>query len=339
MARGIVVPFTLDPREFTRQIRRVEYDLADVGDAFESVEGDADEAFRRIERDFDDAVDAMQRDASTGGARVGDNLSDGIRRGRVGEVGDEVAEEFTQNFGEAIRSGNPADAILETFTSLGPALGALGLGSAVVAGIIKGIVDRGAEAQQATLDMANDLFAGFVSAGEEAGVSSWQAYRKGLLDEASLDDRLMQALGTDNAVEAWQQVGQIAGETGLEIETVVAGLTDFTAKGDEARAIVKETADAVNQDLIAAMTGAVEANNDQLNQLRDQSGALDDLVGEQNRVTDAADLTGDALRNNRDYLRQNRDEVKGLEQDLRRLPRETRITIIEERQTRRVGRT
>jgi hypothetical protein len=170
---------------------------------------------RQVERELDDA-DRAFRDSGRAADRwsrdvrdAGDDAATGLRRGkgRFGAVGAEVGEEFSQNFGEAVRSGNPLGAVFETATSLGPALGLAGLAAAAGAGIVSAVVS-GIKANEQRI--------------KDAGASLYDAMQDGMLDQAEKDDLLTQVLGVDNVPEAMRKVSRISRELGVKASDVFA---------------------------------------------------------------------------------------------------------------------
>jgi hypothetical protein len=299
--RGIRVPFVAEVSEWLRGTRAISDDLdglsADLRDTARDADrvsdqvgrdlvdaaDDGSDAFRKFARDVDDSLDRVRRDADRTGEQVSDDLSDGLSRGkgRVGAVGSEVADEFTENFGEAIRSGNPADAVLETFTSLGPALGVLGIGAAVAAGIVNQFVRKADEQRARITGAAASLFDDVIGNAELTGRDASDAFVRGWVEAGEVGSRLSESLGTDTVVEAWQRVGELVQQTGLDEQTVTSAVLGTRDALDLVEAALRRNDDAAD---------AVYQRIEQL------PGTASDLAVELDASLDPLDAQADALR-------------------------------------------
>lgn len=298
--RGIRVPFVADVTDWLRGTRAISDDLdglgrdltdlarssdsaADrVGDDLDRAADEGSRAFRAFADDVDDALDRVRRDADRTGESAGSDLSDGLSRGkgRVGDVGGEIADEFTENFGEAIRSGNPADAVLETFTSLGPALGVLGIGAAVAAGIVNQFVQRAAEQKARVTEAAASLFDSVAGDAEISGRDAAEAFRRGFVEVGEVGGQLQGVFGTETVVEAWGRVGELVQRTGLDADTITSAILG-------------------NRDALALVEAALVRNDDAaaavLDRIRDTEGTASDLAVELDKSLDPLDDQKSAL--------------------------------------------
>lgn len=142
-ARDFVARFLTDTSKFdTREPVAELDDLADAADA--------------TARRMDDSFDRVSRS-------VGTSLDD---TGRVGEsrakaAGGEIGAELAENMGEAFRSGDVTSLVTESLTSLAPALGAagigIGIGTALVANMIKGTKAAAEKLQAATQAVVDNI--------------------------------------------------------------------------------------------------------------------------------------------------------------------------------------
>lgn len=263
MARGVVIPFTLNPADFLKGIKRIETSLDDVTDAMRTVErsGDSIEnAFDGIGRQAEQEFDRVERAARDVDVTAGLDRGAGRGRARAREIGAETGQEFVESWGEAVRAGNPADAIGETLTNAGmigmaagPIGAAIGLGVAVVGGLVAGLGQGRQRVAEATAALWGDV--------EQAGLSgraAAEAYLAGFVDRASIGGRLVDVLGVDDAVQAWGRVGQIVQQTGLDAATVSEAILG-------------------NRDALNEVLAAQQANQDGYEQLREQAALLWDV--------------------------------------------------------------
>ena len=334
--RGIRVPFVAEVTDWLRGTRRVSDDLdslssdlrdtaraadraaGDIERDLEDAADDAGRAFRDFADDVDDALDRVRRDADRTGDDVGDDLADGLSRSksRVGAVGAEVGDELVENLGEAVRSGNPADLVLETFTSLGPALGALGIGAAVVAGIANSFVQKANEQRERITSAAASLFDGVVGDAELTGRQAADAFRRGFVEVGEVGSRLQDTLGTDTVVDAWGRVGELVQQTGLDADTVtsaILGNRDALALVEAALERNDEAADAVYQRIQNTTGGASELATElerSLDPLDDQKQALGEIRTLGNQSADANERAADAHKVSKEV-------TKGLKAEMR----------------------
>lgn len=330
------MPFVADVADWLRGTRAISTDLEQLSGDLRDTARDADRAADGIERswedaaddsarafrtfadDVDDAFDRVRRDADKAGADVADDLSDGLsaRKGRVGAVGAEVGDELVENLGEAVRSGNPADLVLESFTSLGPALGALGIGAAVVTGLVSSFINKAQEERQRLVDAASSLFDSVAGNAELTGREAAAAFRRGFVEVGEVGAQLQTILGTDTVVDAWSRVGTLVERTGLSADDVTAailGNRDALALVEAALLRNDAAADGVYRRIRATDGGASElaqSLSDSLAPLDDQKNALRDVrkIG-----SEAADQNARAAENQRLA----REATKGLKAQMR----------------------
>jgi len=199
MARkGIVLDFIANVSPFRRGTKEAQAALDAFGDSLTDVARDGAKAGERLETSFRDAAQAVNRSSDQMKAQAGTSFRD---------IGTEAGAEFSQNFGEAIRSGNPADAIVETVTSLGGALGGVGLVLAGAFGIGAAIAGEIEKAKERVRTASNGLF---------------DAARQGAIDAAAKEDFVNAILGTDSWAESLRKLAPLARAAGVPIGDVVA---------------------------------------------------------------------------------------------------------------------
>lgn len=334
--RGIRIPFVAEVSGWLRGTRAISDDLSglsndlrdtaraadrtadDVERNLEDAADDSARAFRDFANDVDDALDRVRRDADRTGDEASRDLADGLSkgRGRVGAVGAEIGDEVVENLGEAVRSGNPADLVLETFTSLGPALGALGIGAALVTGIVKSFIDKANEQRQRITDAAASLFDDVVGNADLTGRQAADAFRRGFVEAGQVGAQLSSILGTDTVVDAWSRVGELVTETGLDAATVtsaILGNRDALALVEAALGRNSEAVDGVYE-RIQNTTGtasdlAVELDKS-LGPLDAQKSALDEIQTLGEGAADANERSAQANKTAREV-------TKGLKREMR----------------------
>lgn len=299
MARGIQIPFTLNPKEFIRGLKRIETDLDDVADAFKKVERagddalddigddardaardldrhltrgarDAEDAFADLGRRFKDEMDDLDRRSRDAGRDIGDNLQRGADtpsvRAAGGVLAGEVFDEFIESWGEAVRSGDYGEAVRETFSNLGQiggaAFGPVGaVGGALAGFLLTGIYDRvtGQAAQQQVAEATAGLWGRTEDAARQAGFDAAFAYQEGLTEARGIIETAAEALGVP-VEEAFGRIQELAETTRLDQTTVLGSLT-----GDQ---------DALNKilGLLDQVDGSIDAVETAQAQVTEQTG-------------------------------------------------------------------
>jgi hypothetical protein len=131
--RDFVVRWLLEKTSF-------ETDAKSVGDSLDAVKLEADAAERAIDNLDDSNLSGLRSEI--------DRTEAELRNGRIQDAGREVGSEFAENIGEGLRSGDYAGVALETATSLTAALGPVGLGIGLGAAIVNGIISGMEEEQR-----------------------------------------------------------------------------------------------------------------------------------------------------------------------------------------------
>lgn len=322
MGKGLTIPLSLDPREWLRGIKVVERSLEDFEGSIEEVEDAGQQLGRKLEDVFDDAA----RDARQAGDKIGDNLSGGMAggvdtgfRGKInktslGIVGAEIADEFVSSWGEAIRAGNPAEAIYETLTNAGQVLAAalpgagtvVGMGIATVTGIVQGIRE---EEQRIRDSITNAIGGASQEVIEAQGYTNATAYVDAVNEvlgaEATKQATLMDLYNVDTFVEALAKAKQEADSVGvasLAVQNIYAGTTDevestigyleqqkaqtekniadletrlaLSVDGGAAEQVLKQELEKEN----AELQGLIDAGGTRLAQIQTDAGLVEDMA-------------------------------------------------------------
>jgi hypothetical protein len=160
-------------------------------------------AFKESERAADRWSDRLDREADEAGRGV---------KGRLRGTGSEIGAEFSENIGEGFRSGDFKGVVLETFTSLGPALGVAGLALGAGAAIISSMI-QGAEEQAEKLRQLGRDILGYV--------------QDGMYDQAEKEAVVAKALGFDSIEEALPRLVEVADRAGVGVKDAF----DYIASG------------------------------------------------------------------------------------------------------------
>lgn len=267
-----------DLEDAAEDAERAFQDLSDEAqDEFRDMERYAEDAGREIENELEDAVDDVETSFSRMGSRFSDEMRDMEQRADragnniendlrdstdgVGSVGSEYADEFVENWGEGVRSGDLGGVITETLTQSaqvignalrGPAGIAAGIGVAAVAGIIVGIEQR----RQALIDaLRAPIEEGLDSSVDEA-VETGRLVSEALGDAfegadfaREQIDALNEALGEGDWTASREQILEwlpALNEAGLRLDDLILGLVGVGTEQQEAARRFQEAADAAN---------------------------------------------------------------------------------------------
>lgn len=267
-ARDLIVRFLADVRGFTQGTDDMADALHDVARDEERLADAGEDSARRLARAYDRAADSIVRDQRRAQKDVRDGFADTSR---------EVGDEFAENVGEAFRNGDYVGALQETFTSLTPALGAVGLGVGaaigVGAGLVKDILDR----QQAIKDAASQLF---------------QAMREGFVEEADRESLLLAAMGTEDPAEAYRELSAMAKRLGVDVSDLFAEVVS----GGSAKTAIDDFERRVNEGIEAQARARQAPDPDLLARWKEYS----DRVG---FVRESIELANDALRTQQTIVR------------------------------------
>jgi hypothetical protein len=287
MGRGgkseIEIGVTADTKPFVTNTKKAQQTLEDFGDALDDVARDGAQSAEKIERSFKDTANAVNN--------VGKDIKS---QSNLGNVGSEIGQEFSQNFGEAVRGGDPAGAIAETFTSLGPAFGIAGVaaaaGAGIILGVIKGAQEKAAEFKAAVEEITSAAFDATVDLAAEAGIGAVLAFQRAWESNAIQEDQVRKALGVDSAAEALNELSRIAGLTGIPIGQLrEAILGNEDAQAQVTAAVAATTAELKKQAGPEGYGSVAQADVDRLL-------AVEKVVEGEKRVKAAKDQTESAAK-------------------------------------------
>jgi hypothetical protein len=213
-------------------------------------------------------------------------------RSALGILAGEAFQEFTTAWGEAVRAGDPGEAIRELFSNLalvgGAAFGPVGaVGGGVASFFLTNLYDTitGREAQEKLTAAVNSLFDDVEGASELTGAQAAQAFMRGFVSEGQVGAQVQEALGTETVAEAWAEVGRIVETTGLDIDTVTGAVLGQRDAVGEVRDAQGEVDTAIEATL--GLQGEWFTKNREISDqygehadaLGEQYGALGDLLG------------------------------------------------------------
>jgi hypothetical protein len=271
-ARDVVVRFLSETRDFLRGADDVEQAYRDMARDADRAADAGEDAARDTTRAWDRAADSMRRDVDRASRDV---------RSDLGDAGTEAGDEFAQNLGESISSGDVSGllagtvgGLVGTFGKGGPIALALGAVGAVGVGAFQAIQ---AQAEQA----------------RTAAQLAFDQLREGASKEARLNAVLEDRFGT--VVEGWERIQRYADASGKPVEVIADALANG---GPLARDIADQWERAARAEYEAE--GALGRSNslllDGVDDLRDRADALD-------RAAAAAQTERDALATSEGILR------------------------------------
>ena len=268
--RGVHIPFVAEVRSFLKGTEDIEDALDNVADSLDDVAKEAQDQERKTSRAMDDTAQAVEdvgdagkdaekdlerslRDISRSADKAGDDLEDVGRSAKRGfdkvedeseSAGQVVSDEARQSSAELGASFDGSfesitDGFRDVASSAGAELGgiagfAIGVGTAAAVGLVTKISEGIKERQEQLRERASKLFEGYIDAAEDAGISAGEALSRGLLDEATRQDLLMDRLGVDNISDAFVEVARLANALGVDSKAIydtIAGTPADTAAG------------------------------------------------------------------------------------------------------------
>jgi predicted nucleic acid-binding Zn-ribbon protein len=169
--RPISFEFLADVSNFLRETKKVEVSVDDLADAFVQTTSDSDELERKLAqamRASKQDVDTLERAVKDVG-KASDTVADSAAHdfSRIGDeaadAGREVGDEFKQNLGESLSSGDLSGLLSDTLGGLvGSLSGPIGIAAAGVAGaaalVFNAVKQSWEETQQAISDSASSLW-------------------------------------------------------------------------------------------------------------------------------------------------------------------------------------
>ena len=311
MPAKIEIPLSINPRELIRGLKITEQEFEGLEKAMKEVEAEGDDLEKALEDNFKDIGRAARR----AGDQAGDDLGKGLR-GKLGGVGAEVADEFSENFGEAIRSGNPAGAILETFTSLAPALGALGIGAAVVAGLVNSVLQERQRVKEAITGIMDEAASEAISKGEETGTNFSTAFYSGVASAEQRQAALKEYFEVEDFNSALNRTQETADGIGVKFDVVADLITGNVTESQRAYNVLEDQRDMLQQQIKAEQDKNLfdgvgnRLNQDRINQLQGQLGQTNALLGSGQQILDATRQTGGNLSTWNGYVRTTAEQAR-----------------------------
>lgn len=261
---------------------------------------DTSDDINRSLRSIDDGVSST---LGSGGSfdRAVDDVETSGRR--MKDIGSEVGSEFSENIGEGIRSGDIGGSILETFTSLGPGLGVLGIAIAAGAGIINGLISGARDRQKALDETFNEVFSGL----EITAKTTLANIRKQLFATFDINRVLEDIGGEAGLAGGFRTVNDLARQTGVAFNDIVDLLRGNITPATEATRKALEGYAAETRTASDGLGHVSQIHNELADSARDLLAYTEDTRGQiQEQVPYA--------RQYRDYLRQSADagrDVRG----------------------------
>ncbi len=314
--KGLTIPLSLDPREWLRGIKVVERSLEGMEDDLDEVERAGDKLERALEDNFKDAARAAER----AGRDMDDGLQKGFSQTGFGVVAAEAGDEFVQSFGEAVRAGDPSEAIYETVTNAAQIAGAafpgagtiIGLGISAVAGMIKGIQEREAEVRAAIADLVAGSVDDAIDAGEKAGLGYAQALYGTLDDETGRRESLQGFFPeAETFTEALDMAVTLANDLGVEFDVVGDLITGNISEQQAANNVLTTQADILQnqinkayEDANGSMDNMTLEQQKQVSNWVAQRDGINTLIGRSDVMIDSTRRVGDQLSTWEGYARE-----------------------------------
>lgn len=192
MAKGIVINFLSDVRDFLRGTDDVEEALDDVADSLEEVAKDGDKAAEKLADSFKDNLKEASRAAREAGDGIGQDLNRGTKRAQegLGELRDEAnstAKESAASFDGSAESiiDSFQEIAANAFAGFGPAGAIAGLAAAAGIGVASAAILDAEEKARAAKDRVGELGLAIIESGADvAGVNAFKDALEGIITNA-----------------------------------------------------------------------------------------------------------------------------------------------------------
>lgn len=212
--RDLVVRFLSDVKGFLNGTDRMEEALRDVARDEERLADAGEDSARRLTRAYDRAADEMVRDQRRAHRDVREGFAD---------TGKEAGQEFTQNLGEAISSGDVSGLLGDTAGGLAATFGATGKVGAAFAALAGVAAVTWAAIQQDAEKTKEVALAAFDSITTQAD------------KRARLNSALEAQYGS--VMEGLEAIQKMSDSTGIDVERIKDA---FAAGGPEARKMAEQ---------------------------------------------------------------------------------------------------
>lgn len=287
MAKGIVINFLSDVRDFLRGTDNVEEALEDVSDSLEDISKDGDKAAEKLADSFKDNLKEVSRAARVAGDGIGDDIKKGTKKAEEGL--EEFRDEANSTAKESAASfDGSAESIIDSFQEIaanafagfGPAGAVAGLALAAGIGIATAEFTKSEEAAAQAKQRIADMGTAMIDAGAEG--------------EVPLDSIIENLKGivtnSDDAVKQFKDIQEEAKNAGVDagaLATAYAGGTEALENQVDA---INDAIDAQREKLASTEetgAGEVAAAADYLTKLEDQRAALIKVQEEQRAAAEA----------------------------------------------------
>ena len=305
--------------------------MTQLGDEFDDLERDAERRRRHRGVIQGHWAGPPSEPATTSSDGLGSGLTDsgGNLKTAAGAAAGEVVDEFVENWGEAVRSGDYAWAFRETLSQLGQIGGAIGgpvgaiAGGAVALGLTTAF-DAAMRSSQEAARIREAIRVAMAGASDQAtedvGYQSGKEYLAGLnralMETATRQGTLQDVYGVDNFVDALKAAQDEADNLGVSsqlVQDIYAGTVDQTKSAvtelQNQQAIIDNQIGLVKQKVANEQLSTVEAAK-QIDALEDQQDKLGGLISQ------GRDRVGIADRNTAAVQREN-IEAAGLSEKFR----------------------
>lgn len=295
--------FVAEVAQYLRETKKLEVSTEDIANALLAVSnssGDLERKLGKAMRDAEKDVDALTRaikDLPDATDRAADAAGKDFKRlgDDAREAGREVGDEFKQNLGESLASGDLGDLFADTIGGLISSLkGPVGAAAAVVGTGALLIFNKMKEDYQQTIDAMNTAAQTLVEKQLELG-------RQYLFQTERL--QAMQDIVKEDP-QLWGKVRVAAEEVGFTLEDVMNGMLGSTAEADAFR---RKLQDAVKQG--TDLGNVMDPYDDKLTPA---AAAASELLGYLNKGKPAIDQATEAIRNQQSVLGYNVSQANQL---------------------------
>ena len=290
MAKGIVINFLSDVRDFLRGTENVEDALDDVADSLEDVAKDGDKAAEKLSDSFRDNIKEVSRAAREAGDGIGTDLKKGFKQAEEGsdalkENAASNAKEVTASFDGSVESiiDGFQGLASEAFEGFGPAGAIAGFALAAGIGLATAEFQKSEEAAQKAKERVNELGKAFIESG--ADVAQVEAFQQAL--EAIITN-------ADDATVKVDDLRKITKKYGEAVPSVSEFATAYAGNADAIESVVEQLEAAIKAEKEQEFTTRSAANASYEKQAAYQ-GQIDALKGVQEEAELAAQIEEDWL--------------------------------------------
>lgn len=285
MAKGIVINFLSDVRDFLRGTDDVEEALDDVVDSLETVAKEGDQAAEKLADSFKDNLKEASRAAREAGDGIGNDLNRGTKRAQegLGELRDEAnstAKESAASFDGSAESivDSFQEIAANAFAGFGPAGAIAGLAAAAGIGVASAAILDAEEKAKAAKDRVGELGLAIIESGADvAGVNAFKDALEGIITNA------------DDAAVKVDDLRKFTKKYGDQVPSVAEFATAYAGNADAIEQVTKELEAAIKaeEDKTFKTKAGAEASKDKADAYQ---GEIDKLKGIQEETELAAQI-------------------------------------------------